>query len=79
MRKNLQLVFEAWRRGESRPGTSINTDGNVIRSYTTPIVKRTESGVLFNHTNYSKTTTAQQNSLRVLLRQAGVQYEGFKP
>ncbi len=45
----------------------IHTDGTTIFSYSTPIVKRTPTGVVVDMFKYSSTTTRQQNDIRAIL------------
>lgn len=79
-RKNVTRAFEAWYRGKSfgKEGDSVWSNGSRIYSYRTWLVdKNIGSGgesdeVLLNVTKYSSTTTQQQNSLRLFLRQSGI-------
>lgn len=64
MRKNIKEVIAAFqaKRPKGHIGDSISTDGKTIYSYTTPIYTR-ETGL--NSRQYSKTTTMQQNAIRL--------------
>ena len=74
MRKNTQLVFNAWKSGKSLKVGEIRTDGVKIYSYATEIVKSMAGRIVFNDAKYSVTTTRQQNDLKFLLRQNGFDY-----
>lgn len=66
MRKNTESVIKAFKSHKSKGifGTSISTDGETIYSYTTPIYNRVTG---LNPQKYSKTTTRQQNTIRLTL------------
>lgn len=68
-RKNTNDTFNAWcnRRPFKGGGAAVWTDGETIFSYSTPIVERTATGIKFNATRYSTTTSCQQNGLRWLM------------
>ena len=67
---NTFRVLRAWHRGEPlHASDSIWTDGRVIWSYKTAILARREDGrVILNGTHYSNTTSAHQNSCRMIQR-----------
>ena len=69
MRKNLGVVFDAWRhRRPCHLTGSCWTDGTTLYSYNTAILTRAGDGqVILNGTTYSKTTSEQQNALRAVL------------
>ena len=74
MRKNIQRVFAAWRGGHRLNLGSISTDGEMIKSYNTPILfwQTLEDGnkhLILNMERYSATTSLQQNGLYFLLGQ----------
>lgn len=76
MRKNVENVFNSWWNArENKQHETIHTNGQTIFSYRTPIIFRTEGGILLDSTKYSKTTTRQQNSLRALLTSKGFKQE----
>ena len=75
-RKNTTDAFNAWKDGQScRKSKTIWTEGNIIYSYTTPIVVKENGQIKFNGTRYSVTTSCQQNSLRYLLEKNGLDYQ----
>jgi hypothetical protein len=65
--------IEAFLRKE-RQMDSLGTDGNVLYSYGTPIARWEASGVVkvFDGVWYSRTTSAQINLLRRLMREQGI-------
>lgn len=69
MRKNTREVWNAWKQGKRHEKyDSIWTDGQVIYSYGTWLLKHQPIGkYLFNVTRYSKTTTNHQSGLGVLM------------
>jgi hypothetical protein len=72
MRKNTQLIYKAWKNNTPKLGASISTNGQIILSYSTPILTREENGeVKLTVEKFSKTTTRQQDALRQLLRMDG--------
>lgn len=71
MRSNVLKVYNAWCSGRRCNMQSISTDGVTIYSYSTPMVYKTHDGYAFNMRKYSRTTTSQQNSLRVLMNRDG--------
>lgn len=74
MRVNVRKVFNAWLNHKPCNMKSISTDGHTIWSYSTAIVHRGDTGVAFNATKYSPTTSTQQGGLRFALAQAGIEY-----
>ena len=77
MRKNTKEVFEAWRANQKlRKCQAVWTDGRSIYSYLTQILFPPigEEVLCLNLKKYSITTTIQQNGLRFLLEQAGIDY-----
>lgn len=76
MRVNTRQTYEAWKIGKARkPASAVWTDGETIYSYGTRIVWREDGRVLFNRNGYSRTTTCQQNGLRVALSGDGMTWE----
>jgi len=71
MRANVLKVYNAWCKKRPCNMKSISTDGERIYSYSTPIVFTGDGGYAFNMRKYSKTTTSQQNSLRMLMHRDG--------
>ena len=68
MRKNTEKTFKAWYEGRTcKPCASIWTDGKSIFSYGTRILERDGGKIIFNRTDYSKTTTVHQNGLHFLM------------
>lgn len=85
MRKNLKAAWKAWEEWKpyaSRSGSlrvevakggcpNTPTRRRVIYSYRTPILVWQGGSLVLNVSKYSRTTTAQQNSLRALLTASG--------
>ena len=80
MRKNTQAVYKAWKQGKEKFGNAISTDGQIIWSYSTPLLFRLLSpeNLCFNITHYSSTTTHQQNDLCLLLSQDAIKFKAIK-
>lgn len=74
MRKNVQEVFKAWHNGRPLNKQSINTDGEVIKSYRTIILHWEGDAVILNTKPYSRTTSNQQKSLHQLLREGNINF-----
>jgi hypothetical protein len=67
MRKNAQAVIAAFNAGKSKSFPSISTDGTTIYSYATALLTREADGRhIYNDTKYSRTTSTQQTSLRMV-------------
>lgn len=79
MRKNLKAAWKAWeewkpyasRSGSLRVEVRRRSGLRVIYSYRTPILVWQGGSLVLNVSKYSRTTTAQQNSLRALLTASG--------
>ena len=71
MRNNILETFKKWKLRETRvlKRDSCSTDGTILYSYNTPILRWVIPGsvAILNKTKYSKTTSSQQNNLRSLL------------
>lgn len=70
MRKNIQKVIEAWRRGYEATGDSRRTcwtDGGSIYSYKTCLLTEFGGSLILNVTSYSPTTSQQQSAIRQML------------
>jgi len=76
MRKGTQNAYNAWIQGRSwKSQRSLWTNGDIIYSYSTPILWRDASGrLVFNVAKYSVTTSVHQNGLRVILSEKGMAY-----
>ena len=75
-RKNVMDVMRAFEQHKRKGirGESISTDGEVVWSYTTALLVRTQrAGTVYvlNNSAYSVTTRQQQNGIRELLREGG--------
>ena len=45
--------------------TRASIEGDILYSYTTPIAKRTNDGIILNKCKYSSTTSKLQNYIRI--------------
>lgn len=76
MRTYVKPVFQAWLDGKEKTTNTMSSIGGRILSYKTAILWREEDGgVVYNDTLYSRTTSCQQGSIRVLLAQHGIEYK----
>ncbi len=69
MRKNIEKVIAAFRRGESAIGDSkrtCHTDGRTVYSYDMPIAERRDNNVVWVITLYSAPTATTRLQVRAL-------------
>ena len=77
MRENMRKVWTAWTKGKAcKAAGSVWTDGQTIYSYYTAILTRRQSdgSLHLNNTQYSRTTSDKQRSIRTLLRASETPY-----
>jgi hypothetical protein len=76
MRAYVKPVFQAWLDGKDKTTATLSSIGGKIVSYKTPLLWRDEDGsVVYNDSLYSRTTSGQQTSIRVLLAEHGIEYK----
>lgn len=79
MRKITLDTFNAWHKGKKlHRSASLWTDGSDLYSYGTMILQRGPSGLRFNRSRYSKTTSCHQRGLADLLAVHSISYQEWE-